>query len=421
MSKAPSGVGTRIARWIDAPSVSATERIHLRALQAVQLLFVVLWALTEIHGASRGLDRLSNLFLALATVASFWQLRRGRFRTSVALLLLAAVGSLWIALLGTGLAVQAPSLRYVVVPQLLAALTLGAGALWAVTGAVGAAVVLAAALDEAAGLAPPAAENPWLAAVQTLVFLFLVALILDRMGAVLRRALTRSLAHEARAESALGELAEQEREVETLYHRLEATYEETLHSLSGALDLRDRETNGHSERVVAYSLLLGETLGLSERERRDLRWGALLHDIGKIAIPDQVLRKPGALSDEEWAIVRRHPEQGFAMLRDVSYLGPALDVVRHHHERWDGGGYPDALAGEAIPRLARIFSVVDCYDAMASGRPYRGPLPVASARDQLQHAAGTQLDPALVAAFLAIDTARLEQIRGSAWLAAATA
>jgi hypothetical protein len=411
----PTGLRARLVRWIDAPSVSAAERIHLRAIQGVQLIFVLLYALTEIHGESRGVDRLANLLLAVATVASFWQLRRGRFRSAVALLLAALTGALCIALVGTGLAAQTPSLRYVAVPQLLAALTLGAGALWIVTGAVGLGIAVAAAIDVAAGVASVAqrgAESSWLAALQALLYLFLVALMLDRMGAVLRRALALALDHEARAEAARVALEERQREVEALYRRLEASYEETLGSLSGALDLRDRETRGHSARVVGYSLLLGESLDLDARALRDLRWGALLHDIGKIAVPDQILRKTEALSDEEWTIVRRHPQQGFEMLKNVSHLGPSLDVVLHHHERWDGTGYPGGLAGDGIPRLARIFSVVDTYDAMASGRPYRAPIADPVVRAELRRVAGSQLDPEIVAAFMALDASRIEAVRG---------
>ncbi len=414
MSATGPGLRARLVRWIDAPSVSATERVHLRALQVVQLLFILLWVLTEVHGASHGLDRLANLLLALLTVASFWALRRGRFRLSVALLLGAVVGSMWIALAGTGLTVQLPSLRYVVVPQLLAALTLGASALWVVSGAVGLAVVVGAAIDVAAGVGPPESEDPWLAALQILLFLFFVALVLDRMGAGLRRALSKSLENEARVEKARATIEEQELAVEGLYHLLELSYEETLRSLSAALDLRDRETNGHSARVVGYSLLLGEALGLDEQALRDLRWGALLHDIGKIAVPDRILHKREGLSDEEWEIVRRHPEQGLEMLKEVSYLGPSLDIVLRHHEHWDGSGYPGGLAGESIPRLARIFSVVDTYDAMASGRPYRKPMADAEVRAELRRAAGSQLDPEIVEAFLTVEPARLEEVRHGA-------
>ncbi len=405
-----SGLGARILDWVDSPSVSATERIHLRAIQAVQLIFILLWALTEVHNTSHGLDRFSNFFLALVTVLSFWQLRRGRYRLAVALLLIAATGSMWIAFLATGLTVQLQSLRYVVVPQLLAALTLGAAALWIVSGAVALGILVAASIDATAGIGPPGSEGPWLSALQVLLYLFLVALILDRMGAVLRRALSSALDQETRAETARAKVQEQEREVESLYDRLEKSYEETLRSLSTALDLRDRETNGHSARVVAYSLLLGQSLGLDEQALRELRWGALLHDIGKIAVPDQILRKRESLSDEEWEIVRRHPEQGFEMLKDVSYLGPSLDVVLCHHERWDGTGYPGGLAGEAIPRLARIFSVVDSYDAMVSGRPYRDAVAEPDVRAELRRVSGGQLDPAMVDAFLAVDSSLLEAI-----------
>ncbi len=411
MSATTGGLRARFLRWIDAPSVSVTERIHLRALQVVQLLFILLWVLTEVHGASHGVIRMANLVFAVFTVASFWAIRRGRYRLSAGLLLGAVVGSIWIGFLGTGLTVQLNSIRYVVVPQLLAALALGAAALWIVTGTVGLAIVLAAAVDAAAGVGPPGNEDPWLAALQALLYLLVVALLLDRMGAVLRRALSRSLENESKVERARATIEEQEHAVESLYHRLEQSYEETLRSLSAALDLRDRETNGHSARVVGYSLLLGERLGLGEQALRDLRWGALLHDIGKIAVPDHILHKGSSLDEAEWEIVRRHPEQGLEMLKDVSYLGPSLEVVFHHHERWDGSGYPRGLSGESIPRLARIFSVVDTYDAMTSGRPYRKALPEADAQAELRRVAGQQLDPEIVEAFLAVDPDRLAEVR----------
>ena len=349
----------------------------MRALQVVQLIFILLWVLTEVHGASHGLDRLANLFLALLAVASFWAIRLGRFRLSVVLLLFAVVGSPWTGLLGTGLTAQLVPLRYVVLPQLLAALTLGAAALWIVSGAVGLAILAGAAIDEAAGIGPPASENPWLAALQALLFLVFVALVLDRMGAVLRRALSRSLDNEARVREGAG-------------HDRGA-------GAGGGIALPPASTVVRRNAAPLSAAL-------------DLRWGALLHDIGKIAVPDHILHKREALSPEEWEIVRRHPDQGLAMLEDVSYLGPSLDIVRHHHEHWDGSGYPAGLAGESIPRLARIFSVADAYDAMASGRPYREALPEPEVRAELRRVAGHQLDPGIVEAFLALDTGRLEEV-----------
>jgi diguanylate cyclase (GGDEF)-like protein len=184
--------------------------------------------------------------------------------------------------------------------------------------------------------------------------------------------------------------------------------------LLAALDLRDAETQGHSLRVARYSLLLARVLNrIYERTRaadaprrcmlpynqRELALGALLHDIGKIRIPDRILRKPGPLTDDEWALMRRHTIVGAELVCGFPQLAPALPVVRHHHERWDGRGYPDGLSGEMIPLTARIFAVCDALDAMMSERPYRNALPFAAARDEIVRNTGTQFDPEVVEAF----------------------
>jgi putative nucleotidyltransferase with HDIG domain len=186
-----------------------------------------------------------------------------------------------------------------------------------------------------------------------------------------------------------------------LTERTEA-YEETLVGWARALDLRDHETAGHAVRVTHLAEALGRRSGLDEERLMYLRWGALLHDIGKIGIPDAVLNKPGRLNDEEWAMMRRHPEVAGELLRPISFLAPALDVPTCHHERWDGSGYPSGLAGEAIPRAARIFAVVDVWDALLSDRPYRPAWTRDAARAHLEREAGRLFDPAVVSAFLAM-------------------
>ncbi|TME63169.1 MAG: HD domain-containing protein [Chloroflexi bacterium] len=151
----------------------------------------------------------------------------------------------------------------------------------------------------------------------------------------------------------------------------ERTYDTTLQALSNALDVRDSETEGHSRRVVEYMELIIAQLPVAPGHVATLRRGALLHDIGKIGVPDNVLRKPAALSEAEGVVMKRHPEHGARIISQIPFLEDVSRIVRHHHERWDGKGYPDGIAGEAIPFGARIFAVADSFDAMTSDRPYR--------------------------------------------------
>ncbi|MCS7235017.1 MAG: HD domain-containing protein [Armatimonadetes bacterium] len=182
--------------------------------------------------------------------------------------------------------------------------------------------------------------------------------------------------------------------------QLAAAYDRTLEGWSKALDLRDRETRGHTLRVTALTVELGRAMGMSEEELVHLRRGALLHDIGKMAIPDEILHKPGPLTPEEMAVMRRHPQYAYELLWPIEYLRPALDIPYCHHERWDGTGYPRGLRGEEIPLGARIFAVVDVWDALSSPRPYRPAWPPERVRAYLQEQAGRQFDPAVVEAFL---------------------
>jgi PAS domain S-box-containing protein/putative nucleotidyltransferase with HDIG domain len=181
---------------------------------------------------------------------------------------------------------------------------------------------------------------------------------------------------------------------------LVAAYDATLAGWSRALDLRDRETEGHTQRVTQVTVQLARRLGLSEEALVHVRRGALLHDIGKMGIPDRILRKAGPLDAEELDIMRRHPEYAVQMLSPIDYLRPALDIPFCHHERWDGSGYPRGLAGEEIPLPARIFAVVDVWDALYSDRPYRRGWPEAQVLAHLQEQAGTHFDPAIVPIFV---------------------
>ncbi|MEJ5315282.1 MAG: HD-GYP domain-containing protein, partial [Anaerolinea sp.] len=179
-------------------------------------------------------------------------------------------------------------------------------------------------------------------------------------------------------------------------------YDETIEGWSRALDLRDRETEGHSRRVTELTLKIARAMGMSEEQLVHVRRGALLHDIGKMGVPDAILLKPGALTDEEWRIMRQHPTLAFQMLLPIQYLRPALDIPYCHHEKWDGTGYPRGLKGEQIPLAARIFAVVDVWDALRSDRPYRPAWSVERTLAFIQEHAGTHFDPRVVEVFLQV-------------------
>ena len=171
---------------------------------------------------------------------------------------------------------------------------------------------------------------------------------------------------------------------------------------SGALDAKDRYTRNHSRRVTDCSLAIAARLGFSEQDRRDLELAGLLHDIGKIGVPEAVLHKPSRLSDEEFAHIRAHPERGEAILKPIAELRQVGRMVRAHHERYDGNGYPDRLAKIDIPLGARIMAVCDTYDAMTSDRPYRNGLPHNAAVKEILKNSGSQFDPEIVDHFLAL-------------------
>jgi putative nucleotidyltransferase with HDIG domain len=174
---------------------------------------------------------------------------------------------------------------------------------------------------------------------------------------------------------------------------------QALLGLSNALEAKDPYTRGHAERVGAWSQALAAALGLPPREAEVVRRAGLLHDIGKIGVPEAVLAKPGALDAADWAHIRRHPVVGAQIVAPFEFLQEVAPVILHHHERWDGSGYPDGLAGPAIPRGARIVAVADVWDALTSDRPYRGALAPAAALAVLERAAGCTLDADVVRAF----------------------
>ena len=183
---------------------------------------------------------------------------------------------------------------------------------------------------------------------------------------------------------------------------IRANYDLTLQAWAKVLEYRDRETEGHSRRLVELSTRLAEALGLGDEEIANLRRGALLHDIGKLAIPDEILLKPGTLNDEERKLLQQHPVFAKQMLSQISFLQPSLDVAYSHHERWDGLGYPEGLRGEAIPLSARIFAVVDQWDALRSDRPYRKAWTREAVIAYVKENAGKIYDPRVVDVFLGI-------------------
>ena len=215
-----------------------------------------------------------------------------------------------------------------------------------------------------------------------------------------------------RYENHLEELvAQRTAELDDALGSLENAYRSTLQALTAALETRDAETHGHSERVVTFSLRLGREYGLSSVEMKALEFGSLLHDIGKIGVPDAILRKPAKLTDEEWERMREHPSHGQQILRGIKFLEGAARVVAQHHEKWDGSGYPLGLREEEIDVCARIFSVADAFDAITSDRVYRKGRPYEAASAELDEWAGRQFDPKIVDAFHRVPPEDWDELR----------
>jgi cyclic di-GMP phosphodiesterase len=206
-------------------------------------------------------------------------------------------------------------------------------------------------------------------------------------------------------------VAEATRDLQAAYRQLQDTYHATLEALGSALDTRDIGTEAHSRRVHGYSLATARQYGMPEAELPEIAQGVLLHDIGKIGIPDAILLKPGPLSSEEWRIMRRHPEIGKRLIENIPFLRSAVPIVYHHHERWDGTGYPVGLKGEAIPLGARIFAVVDAFDAMTFDRPYSKAITFEAAKAEIHRCSGTHFDPTVVEAFLKVPEELFAEIR----------
>jgi len=196
-------------------------------------------------------------------------------------------------------------------------------------------------------------------------------------------------------------VAERTQQLSIALQDLEQSYDYTLEALGGALDAKDAETEGHCQRVTAFTITIAKAMGVDKASLRYIARGAFLHDIGKMGVPDSILRKPGPLTNEEREIMRRHCEIGYAVLKGIPFLKEAAEIVLSHQECYDGSGYPRRLKGEQIPLGARIFAVADTLDAMISDRPYRKALPISAARDEIRRFSGRQFDPRVVEVFLA--------------------
>lgn len=203
---------------------------------------------------------------------------------------------------------------------------------------------------------------------------------------------------------------EQTRQIRAAMEDLNHAYNHTLTALVRALDAREKETGSHSERVMGYTLLLGETMGIPGNDLSIMARGALLHDIGKIGISDNILLKPARLDNGEWGEMMRHPQLGYDILSGIKFLRGPAEMVLAHHERFDGSGYPKGLSRHDIPLGARIFSLVDTLDAMTSDRPYRKALPFDAVISEVKHCKGSQFDPEIVDIFLSIPRERWEDV-----------
>ena len=206
-------------------------------------------------------------------------------------------------------------------------------------------------------------------------------------------------------------VAEQTQQLREALREVERSYEHTLEALGVAIDLRDSSTAGHSRRVFLYSIEIGKAMGGLEHELKNIAMGAWLHDIGKLAIPDAILLKPGSLTDEERQVMQRHVQIGYDLVKGIPFLSNAAEIILGHHERCDGSGYPRGLQAEEIPGGARIFAVADTFDAMTSDRPYRRALPFAASREVIERGAGKQYDAHVAHVFLSTPDETWQKIR----------
>ena len=230
------------------------------------------------------------------------------------------------------------------------------------------------------------------------------------LRARLERAEHEAAAHQRQLERYAADLRESYRRERARALELRGSYKATVRALANAVEARDAYTGKHAERVAAYGLTIARAAGIDVADEPQLEFGFLLHDIGKVGVPDAILFKPAALSEAEFECIASHAEIGSKILRHVDFLEAATLVVRHHHERWDGTGYPDGLTGEEIPLAARVFAVADTLDALTTDRPYREAVDWQQARAEICDGSGTQFDPAVIGAYETIGDERFARL-----------
>jgi putative nucleotidyltransferase with HDIG domain len=233
---------------------------------------------------------------------------------------------------------------------------------------------------------------------------------IERLRAELARREREAADNELQLERYAADLRETFKQERARAQQLTRSYMATVRALSNAVEARDAYTGKHAERVAAYGITIARAFGIAVPEAPEIEFGFLLHDIGKVAIPDAILYKPGALTDDERRLMSTHPAVGAEIVSGIEFLQEAAEVVRSHHERWDGSGYPDGLAGEEIPLAARVFAVADVLDALTTERPYRPAMSLPEARRIIVRGSGSQFDPAVVNAFQTIDDETLMKI-----------
>jgi putative nucleotidyltransferase with HDIG domain len=231
-----------------------------------------------------------------------------------------------------------------------------------------------------------------------------------RLRAELARRERDAAENELQLERYAADLRETFKEERARSQELTRSYTATVRALSNAVEARDAYTAKHAERVAAYGIEIARALGVARPEAPEMEFGFLLHDIGKLAIPDEILWKPSALTDEEREWMERHPEIGADIVGEIEFLAEAAELIRTHHERWDGSGYPAGLKGEDIPEAARVFAIADVLDALTTDRPYRPASSLAEAREIINRGSGTHFDPNVVQAFNGIDDETLAGI-----------
>jgi ribonuclease P protein subunit RPR2 len=233
---------------------------------------------------------------------------------------------------------------------------------------------------------------------------------IERLRAELARREQEAADKERQLQFYAADLSKTFKEERARSHELQRSYMSTVRALSNAVEFRDAYTGKHAERVAAYGLEIARACQLPLADTPEVEFGFLLHDIGKVAIPDAILHKPGPLTDKERALMAQHPVIGSEIVEEIEFLGDAAAVVRSHHERWDGRGYPDGLARDEIPLTARVFALADVLDALTTDRPYRPASPLRVAREMILEEAGTHFDPEVVTSFKSIDDAVFDRI-----------